>query len=172
MNQAALWAVMRAFQIPDVDLLESLYRHTTVKMPGDPQAATITFDTGVAQGSVLSPMLFIIFLNALLRLLTARGQETWLCHGLDDTDQFNNLAFCDDMSLFACTTGDMQALLDTVHEFETWSGIQVNLKKTVVMPIDGNPHRQQQPVTLYYRCLLYTSPSPRDRQKSRMPSSA
>ena len=25
---------------------------------------------------------------------------------------------------------------------------------------------------LYYLCLLYTSPSPRDRQKSRMPSSA
>ena len=25
---------------------------------------------------------------------------------------------------------------------------------------------------LDYRCLLYTSPSPRDRQKSRMPSSA
>ena len=25
---------------------------------------------------------------------------------------------------------------------------------------------------LYYGCLLYTSPSPRDRQKSRMPSSA
>ena len=24
----------------------------------------------------------------------------------------------------------------------------------------------------YYHCLLYTSPSPRDRQKSRMPSSA
>ena len=26
--------------------------------------------------------------------------------------------------------------------------------------------------TLYHACLLYTSPSPRDRQKSRMPSSA
>ena len=26
--------------------------------------------------------------------------------------------------------------------------------------------------TLFYICLLYTSPSPRDRQKSRMPSSA
>ena len=25
---------------------------------------------------------------------------------------------------------------------------------------------------VYYNCLLYTSPSPRDRQKSRMPSSA
>ena len=27
-------------------------------------------------------------------------------------------------------------------------------------------------LTLYENCLLYTSPSPRDRQKSRMPSSA
>ena len=27
-------------------------------------------------------------------------------------------------------------------------------------------------VARYYNCLLYTSPSPRDRQKSRMPSSA
>ena len=26
--------------------------------------------------------------------------------------------------------------------------------------------------SLFYGCLLYTSPSPRDRQKSRMPSSA
>ena len=29
-----------------------------------------------------------------------------------------------------------------------------------------------QTVRLHYTCLLYTSPSPRDRQKSRMPSSA
>ena len=30
----------------------------------------------------------------------------------------------------------------------------------------------QTKVSLCYYCLLYTSPSPRDRQKSRMPSSA
>ena len=29
-----------------------------------------------------------------------------------------------------------------------------------------------EPTHLLYTCLLYTSPSPRDRQKSRMPSSA
>ena len=147
MNQAALWAVMRAFQIPDVDLLEKLYQTTTVKMAGDHNAATITFDTGVAQGSVLSPMLFIIFLNALLRLLTVRGQNNCLCHGLADTDQFNNLAFCDDMSILASGSEDMQTLLDTVHEFETWSGIQVNLKKTILLPIASD----QQLITLRYR---------------------
>ena len=31
---------------------------------------------------------------------------------------------------------------------------------------------QTDPVSEYNTCLLYTSPSPRDRQKSRMPSSA
>ena len=35
------------------------------------------------------------------------------------------------------------------------------------MPADFPPWR-----TVYGICLLYTSPSPRDRQKSRMPSSA
>ena len=30
----------------------------------------------------------------------------------------------------------------------------------------------QEPDSLYYSCLLYTSPSPRDRTRSRMPSSA
>ena len=32
--------------------------------------------------------------------------------------------------------------------------------------------RQGEDRYVYYTCLLYTSPSPRDRQKSRMPSSA
>ena len=77
MSQAALWAVMRAYGIPDVDLLVSLYEHSTVRMePNDPQCATITFDTGVAQGSALSPLLFLVFMNALLGLITVWGTPT------------------------------------------------------------------------------------------------
>ena len=34
-----------------------------------------------------------------------------------------------------------------------------------------NPNSLEE-ITQTYNCLLYTSPSPRDRQKSRMPSSA
>ena len=38
----------------------------------------------------------------------------------------------------------------------------------IVIPVDGHLSFDD----LLQRCLLYTSPSPRDRQKSRMPSSA
>ena len=82
MLQAALLAVLRAYGIP-VDLLMSLYKHSTVRMaPNDPQCATITFDTAVAQGSALSPLLFLIFMNALLGLITDRGQTLRISHGL------------------------------------------------------------------------------------------
>jgi hypothetical protein len=81
MSQAALWAVLRAYGIPDVDLLMSLYEYSTVRMaPNDPQCATITFDTGVAQGSALSLLLFLIFMNTLLGLLTVNRQRAEAAH--------------------------------------------------------------------------------------------
>ena len=57
LSQPALWAILRKCGVPDVDFLETLYEHTTVRLaPNDVQSATVTFDTGVCQGSVLSPM--------------------------------------------------------------------------------------------------------------------
>jgi hypothetical protein len=94
--------------------------------PNGPQCATITFDTGVAQGSALSPLLFLIFMNALLGLLTDRGQKLRISHGLkcgvqlrrkeatpaadqvESVGQFNLIGFVDDLSLFAQTLGGAQ----------------------------------------------------------------
>ena len=56
-----------------------------------------------------------------------------------------------------------------------------NRKKSAVMPLLYLAQRQNQNwiplaaikyVAKYLSCLLYTSPSPRDRTRSRMPSSA
>ena len=46
--------------------------------------------------------------------------------------------------------------------------IELNVRKWTLMLCDALEHNFKQ----RNRCLLYTSPSPRDRQKSRMPSSA
>jgi len=67
MLQTALWHVMNMFHIPDIDLLEQIYDSATVRLaPNDAESATITFDTGVAQGSITSLQLINIFINALL----------------------------------------------------------------------------------------------------------
>ena len=71
------------FKIPDVDFLEQIYEGATVRLaPNDEASATITFNTGVAEGSITSPQLFNIFINALLRMLTVTGQNKDISHGL------------------------------------------------------------------------------------------
>ena len=70
MSQTALWAVMRAYNIPDVDLLEVIYGRTRACMDSDDaESAIISFLTGVIQGGASSPRIFIIFINALLEHL-------------------------------------------------------------------------------------------------------
>ena len=74
---------MRMFKILDVVLFEEIYEGATVRLaPNDEESATITFKTGVAQGSITSLQLFNIFINALLRMLTVTGQNEDISHGL------------------------------------------------------------------------------------------
>ena len=49
-----------------------------------------------------------------------------------------------------------ERLPEMIHDVDAWGSLIVNRRK---------PHT-------YRACLLYTSPSPRDRTRSRMPSSA
>jgi len=150
MSQAAFCHVMKVFHIPDVDLLEQIYDSATVRLaPNDAESATITFDTGVAQEKITSPQLFNIFINTLLRTLTATGQNQGISHGLqigkdqDDSSQdanhgyqFNNIGFIKDITIFAETPEGMQTLLDVVQEFTTLCGMEINFKKTFLLVID------------------------------------
>ncbi len=48
-SQASLWTILEEYGIPDIDLLKSLNRHTTVRLPErDMGSVKLTFDTGVA----------------------------------------------------------------------------------------------------------------------------
>ncbi len=67
----------------------------------DAECAIITFLTGVIQGGASSPRIFIIFINALLEHLTSTGKALGISHGMVGTEQFNNIAFMDDITTLA-----------------------------------------------------------------------
>ncbi len=57
-----------------MDWLKQLYAKLTVLLKGEADAgSSMVLNTGVVQGHVLSPFLFILFVNALSRYLTAVG---------------------------------------------------------------------------------------------------
>jgi hypothetical protein len=117
MSLASLWAVLEAYDIPDVDLLKSFYEHTTVRLPqtkvGSPK---ITINTGVVQGSVLSPLLFSLFINTLSRYLDDIGYKKRISHGLPDNAPFCHILFADDMTLLAQNEEKMQQLMKAVQD--------------------------------------------------------
>ena len=137
MSQASLWTILEAYGIPDIDLLKSLYKYTTVRLPERVMGSSkITFDTGVSQGSVLSPLLFSLFINALSLYLSDIGRKKRIHHGLPGTHPFNHILFADDMKLLAQDSEGMQTLLDAIQEFEIWCGSPVNTMKHKQMTVD------------------------------------
>jgi len=149
------------FKIPDVDLLEQIYEGATVRLaPNDQESTTITFNTGVAQGSITFSQLFNSFINALLRMLTVTGQNEDISHGLqtgkdqkgdnqrdENGYQFNNIGLIDDISIFADTPEGMQKLLNVVQEFTVWCGMQLNVKKKYLLVIDNDKKRRERAST-------------------------
>ena len=79
-------------------------------------------------------------MNTLLSFLTAKGREMGISHGLFGIDQFNNMGFPDDLTLFAQSVGDMQVLHNEIQKFEAWSGLKVNRDKTCMLIIGGDKH--------------------------------
>ena len=71
-DHQGLWAWLRELNIPDVDLLQALYReaHYVADLPYG-RSAPVPLTRGSKQGDKLSPLLFSLLFNALLLALKA-----------------------------------------------------------------------------------------------------
>ena len=84
-------------------------------------------------------------------------------YGFEDT-VLNKVAICKTLKDAGISDTDKGVLI----QMEDGSEFQLIIKQTAKY----DPAYYERPDTPIHCCLLYTSPSPRDRQKSRMPSSA
>jgi len=93
---SCLWTILEGFGVPDVWLLKNIYENSSMRLQvGGEDTAAIQLNTGTVQGSVFSPLLFDLFINAPLRLLDSTGNSQKVRNAPDWIHQ----AFADDLSL-------------------------------------------------------------------------
>ena len=141
-----------------ITVIRSLYSclRSCVKVP---EGLTEFFrcTVGTRQGCMISPYLFSLYVNELVRLLDELG-----CPGMRIDEAFSNvnlLMYADDIALMNDTIGRLQNSIDILSTFCDKYGLKVNMSKTnVIIFRNGGPIRHNEHV--FYRgdpilCVTY-----------------
>ena len=129
-----LWQALNTYEIP-MDLqraIESTYKVCMSKV-NTQMGGGKWFDTksGVRQGSILSPLLFILYMDLVIKEV----------HGINDNDKQFILAYADDIAQTAATKEELEKCMTTWNTAFTKYQRKLNLMKTEVMVINRTPSK-------------------------------
>jgi hypothetical protein len=110
-----------------IDAICDIYTNvrTQVCVPAG-TTAPISVNRGVIQGDVISPLIFNLFLEPMLKWLQ-QGEDGYTPSCL--TVKLAELGYADDLSLLNTSAAAAQRQLHKVHRFAEWAGMDLNVKK-------------------------------------------
>ena len=114
-------------------ILRSMYRVTRLSVLYDGvDSELFDVEVGVRQGDVISPLLFSIFFNGLIRDLKAKGVGVKFGNRI-----VSGLWYADDTSLLAGSSYEIRVAMEFVDEFFGKWRLEANAKKSGVMVVRG-----------------------------------
>ena len=137
-DRETLWKLMRHYGIPEkiVTLTRKMYEGSSCRVIHNGEM-TVPFEvkTGVRQGCLLSPFLFILAIDWMMREVTAgrqNGIQWTLWTQLDDLD------YADDVALLSHTQSQMQRKTNELNSTANRLGLSVNAEKTKVLKVKSD----------------------------------
>ena len=139
MDHDVLLCTMQDLGFPTdaIEVIKDLYTGATTQVKWDHGITSpIPVDRGSIQGDSLSPLLFLIYIEPLLRWLHV-GAKGYMFGCIDKqadriTHHLSSAAYADDLSILTSKVSDLKIQAQKLSEFSTWAHLPVNIGKTMV----------------------------------------
>ena len=135
-KRSTLWKVLKEerYNIPPklIRVIKNLYSQSWSKVRGrDLESNWFEIETGVRQGDVLSPLLFIIFMDSCARDLGVAESSV------------ETLMYADDVAVIANSIEEIQSVANSWYEGTKQNGMKINTRigKTEIMAISRSPNQ-------------------------------
>lgn len=137
LDQSAIWKVLRCYGVPEkmIRLIKALYDDAKCLVLHEGLKSNhISVKTGVRQGCILSPLLFNLVLDAIMRQSISTNNGIHL--GLQT--RLNDLDYADDICLLSQSYSELQQKINNISLNAAKVGLKINIRKTKSMRLNTN----------------------------------
>jgi hypothetical protein len=133
-----IWQAMKEMNVGSclIQNLQTLYKNSrSAVLNFNTQTNFFYLERSCRQGDPVSPYLFVIAIEVLVRRLKRQVKPI----KIRDSFEVGSVVFADDLSHFVPDKDSMSKSLDIISDFKTASGLQINLQKSEVLELSGDP---------------------------------